>query len=308
MFRPLLAAASALAPLGLAGCAGTWDTLTSRRFREDPVETTRRMFSPEDPVAVLLADPPRTGDDRAAAMRRLKEPAQAGRTSEDQDAVLGELQRAAAADPSPVVRMEAIGALGRFRDPRAAAALVAAYQAAHGRKDGDPAPARPADLGVVPAGGALRASVRGADRFPLATGPTGYPPEWVSAIRCRAAEALGRTGQPEATRFLAVVAGGSDPDASADGDRDVRLAAIRGLGHTRQPEAVAALAQVLGTEAGGRDPALVGRTHQELVRLTGRKLPPDPKAWDEVVQAGAVVVPEPTWLENVIDQAMFWER
>jgi hypothetical protein len=302
VYRPLLAAAFALAPLGLTGCSGAWETLTSRRFREDPFGTTRRAFSPEDPVAVLLTDPPRTGDERAAAMRRLKEPAADGRSAEDQDAVLGELERAATADRSPLVRMEAIGALGRFRDPRATAALVAAYQAAHGRKDGEPAPTvRPPDPGVLAAGG-VRASIRGVDRFPLTTGPTGYPPELVSAIRCRAVEALGRTGQPEAAKFLAVVAGGAGKDVAADGgdDKDVRLAAIRGLGLTRQPEAVAALARVLTAEASGRDPALLGRTHEELMQLTGKKLPPDPKAWDEVVQAGVVIAPEPTWIENAI--------
>ena len=60
--------------LGLTGCAGTWDTLTSRSMRSSPWETTKKMWSPEDPVAVLLADPPRHGNERALAMRRLKEP------------------------------------------------------------------------------------------------------------------------------------------------------------------------------------------------------------------------------------------
>ena len=73
------------------------------------------------------------------------------------------------------------------------------------------------------------------------------------------------------------------------------------------PEAVAALAQVLSVEA-GKDPALVRGAHQGLVRLTGKKLPPDPQKWNEMVQAGVTLAPEPTLTENVMQNAMFWEK
>ena len=74
----------------MTGCAGTWDTLTSHRFREHPFDTTKKMWSPEDPVAILRADPPRAGDERAAAMRRLQEPIRNKGSQEDQDVILGD--------------------------------------------------------------------------------------------------------------------------------------------------------------------------------------------------------------------------
>ena len=66
-------------------------------------------------------------------MRRLKEPLRDNRTQQEQDAVIDVLARAATSDPSPVLRLAAIEALGRFEDPRAAGILVIAYQNAHGR-------------------------------------------------------------------------------------------------------------------------------------------------------------------------------
>lgn len=308
MFRVTVLAGFVVAS---TGCAGTWDTLTSRQFRDHPWQTTKRMVAPEDPVAVLLADPPREGYERIDALRRLKEPVRHGGTQEEQDAVLAVLERAATADSSPALRMEAVGALGRFEDVRAVRALMVAYQNAHGRRESEPAPPPPPDRGgVTVAASGGRTPGRGpAERFPI-TGPTGFSPEIVSSIRCRAADSLGRTNRPEAVKFLATVAGGAGAGVAAEGseDRDVRLAAIRGLGNCRQPEAVVALAEVLKAEAGNRDAAVVGRTHKGLVQLTGKRLPPDPQQWNEVVQAGVVIAPEPTWFEDVIDQAMFWAK
>jgi hypothetical protein len=313
VFRFPFIAGFAFASLAMTGCTGTWDTLTSRRFREHPWPTTQRMFAPENPVAVLLADLPRDGDERAAAMRRLKEPSRNG-SPDMQDAILAVLERAATADSSPVLRMEAVAALGRFQDPRAVGILMTAYHNAHGRKPDEPAPPKITAGGeILPVGGvsAGRAPTTGlTERFSTLTGPIGFPPEWVTAIRCRAAESLGRTSQPEAAKFLAVVAGGASTDVAIEGGdvRDIRLAALRGLGHCRQPEAVAALAQVLSTEADKKDTAIIGRTHEGLVHLTGKKLPADPRAWGEVVQAGIVIAPEPTWWETAIENAAFWTR
>ncbi|MBA4188020.1 MAG: hypothetical protein C0467_08375 [Planctomycetaceae bacterium] len=310
MVRPMLLAWLVVASITQLGCAGTWDTVTSRRFRQHPGPTMKRMIVPEDPVAVLLADPPRDGDERAAAIRRLKEPIRNGGTQEDQEAIIALLEKAAVSAPSPVMRMEAIGALSRFDDLRSTKILMAAYQSAHGRKSTDAAPPKP-DLGVVPAGAGAPPSRKGAfEQFDMKSGPTGYPPEWVSAIRCRAAEALGKTNRPEAAKFLATIAGGAGADVAMDGsdDRDVRLAAVRGLGKCRQPEAVAALTEVLQAEADKKDTAMIGRTHQGLVHLTGKKLPADPATWKEVVQAGVVIAPEPTWFDMAIESAMFWEK
>jgi HEAT repeat protein len=313
VFRYSFLAALALVPLA-TGCTGTWDTLTSRRFREHPLQTTKRLIVPEDPVAVLLADPPREGDERAAAMRRLKEPMLYNGPPELHAAVLAVLEQAATADPSPVLRMEAIGALGRLHDPQASQILIAAYQNAHGRRPEEPSPRTGAPYGgVVPAAGTSAGrspTTASLERFTTVSGPTGYPPEWVTAIRCRAAESMGRTNQPEAAKFLAVVAGAGGTDVAIEGgeERDVRLAALRGLGHCRQPESVVALARVLETESKSKDTAIVGRTHEGLVHLTGKRLPPDPVAWNGVVQAGVVIVPEPAWWENAVEQAAAWVK
>ena len=312
MFRVPFFIGLAVASVALAGCAGTWDTITSKRFRDHPKETIKKMWTPEDPVAVLRSDPPRDGDERADAMHRLKEPSKNKGTQEDQDAIIKILADAAQYDPSPVLRMEAIGALGRFEDPRAVGILIAAYQNAHGRKPTDPAPPSPtASSGVIQTSGtsAGRKPTHLLERFPI-TGPTGYPPEWVSSIRCRSLDSLGRTQNLDAAKFLATVAGANGHDIAVEGsdDREVRIAAIRGLGRCRQQESVMALARVLTSEINKPDTAIIGRAHEGLVRLTGKQLPPDPQKWNEVVQAGFEIAPEPTWWDNAIEQAARWVK
>jgi hypothetical protein len=299
----------AVVSLAQAGCAGTWDTLTSKRFRDDPMTTLQHMVSPEDPVMVLRSHAERDGDELAAAMRRLKEPIRNNGTREDQDAIVDYLAKTAESDPSPVLRMEAICALGRFQDPRVPGILMGAYRNAHGRKSTEPAPSV-VDHGVAQAGlSAGRRPTSGIERFPI-TGPTGYPDEWVTSIRCYALDALGRTSSPEAVHFLGAVAGVMGRDVLVEGseDREVRLAAIRGLGKCRQPESVDTLVQVLKAEYGKSDTAIVGRTHEGLVRLTGKRLPPDPAQWNEVVQAGVVLGPEPTWWDDAVENAVRWVK
>jgi hypothetical protein len=205
--------------------------------------------------------------------------------------------------------MEAICALGRFQDPRVPGILMGAYRNAHGRKSSEPAP-QVLDRGVAQAGlSAGRRPTSGIERFPI-SGPTGYPDEWVTSIRCYALDSLGRTSSPEAAQFLAAVAGAKGQDIAVEGgeDREVRLAAIRGLGKCRQPESVHALAQVLTAERDKTDTAIVGRTHEGLVRLTGKRLPPDPAQWNEVVQAGVVLAPEPTWWDDAVENAVRWVK
>jgi hypothetical protein len=186
-----------------------------------------------------------------------------------------------------------------------------AYQKADGQPEGKLAPPRPGPSGVIPIGGlsAGRSPTRtGLDALSL-TGPTGYAPDTVAALRCRCLESLGSTNKVEAARFLAAVAGASGADVVPVGSEDpeVKQAAVRGLGQCRQPEAVIALATVLHAES-GKDPSLVRGAHQGLVHLTGKKLPPDPQKWGEVVQTGVVIAPEPTWMETAIQNAAFWEK
>jgi len=290
---------AAFAACLLTGCAGTWDTISSRDFRKDPFDTTYRMISPEDPMVVLRANPERDGDARAKAMRRLTEPLATGHGQQDQDQILDLLARTATTDSSPVLRIAAIEALGRFQDPRAPGILQIAYMKAHGRPDGTPDPAS-AEGGIqqIAAGRLNRSSL-----VPL-TGPTGFSPDVVEAIRCRAVESMGRTNHAEAVPFLSAVAAGPVSPNSPEGcdDREVRLAAVRGLTACRQPESIAALSRVLAAER-GKDTALTGRAHDGLVSLTGKRLPADPAKWSEVVQAGAVVAPEPSWVENAFEWA-----
>jgi hypothetical protein len=96
-------------------------------------------------------------------------------------------------------------------------------------------------------------------------------------------------------QFLSEVATGKDTEA----DRDVRLAAVRALGSIRQKESVTALAKVLSDEK-ARDIGLASRAHEGLVTLTGKSLPAEPEQWNEVVQAGVDVAPEPSAVQRAI--------
>ena len=302
-------------PLLSAGCAHTWDTLTSQRFRDAPFTTLRHLIQPEDPVVVLLADPPRSGDERASAWQRLGAERFHQCAPEQQVQLWHMLEHDAAREASPWVRLSAIQALGRLPDPRRVGVLITAYHQADGYPEGylPPTSASPPNSAVHTGTSAGRLPTRvGHDPLSTLSGPRGFPPEWSNAIRCRALEALGQTQSVEAVRFLAAVAG-AYPDNAVPGadERDVRLAAIRALSRCRQPEAVDALFHVLKNNTHSTDTALLHRTHEGLVRLTGRDLPPDPQSWQEVLQTGVTLAPEPTWWEEAADkvvQAVRWLR
>jgi hypothetical protein len=321
VFRLSPIAGFAIVSLGLTGCAADFETITSHRFRdgllEHPYATTLTLWVQEDPMLVLRTDPPRDPDERAAAMHRLKEPIYNHATMEDQDVIVNILSKAAISDNSPVLRMEAIDALSRFRDPRVAGILMTAYQSAHGRKAFDTAPPRPESVVLtagLSAGRAPTASGNKPQAYDWTKSPSGFQPEWVTAIRCRILESLGKTNREEAANFLAAVAGGAGVDIAPEGsdDRDICLGAVRGLGFCRHPKAVVYLAQVLtqrtSLSPNLQDTAIIGRANEGLVRLTGKKLPPDAQKWNEVVQAGVVVVPEPGWWENTIVQISAWTK
>ncbi len=321
MVRLLPIAGFAFVSLGLTGCAGDWETITSHRFRdgmlEHPFATMQTLWVVEDPMLVLRTDPPRDPDERAAAMHRLKEPIYNHYTQDDQDIIVNILAKTATSDYSPVLRLEAIGALGRFKDPRVAGILMTAYQTAHGRKAFDPAPPQPQPIVVtagMSAGRAPTATGNKPTAYDLTRSPTGFQPEWITAIRCRTLEMLGRTNRPEAAEFLAAVAGGAGTDIAPEGseDRDIRLGAVRGLGLCRHPNAVRYLAQVLNQSTSVspniQDTAMIGRANEGLVRLTGKKLPPDAQQWNAVVKGEIVIAPEPGWWEEAIVQVSGWMK
>jgi HEAT repeat protein len=240
----------------------------------------------DDPAYVLRnkAD----GNLRAIAMRRLKEPAREGRPQEEQDEMIAILEKAATTDPSPIVRTSAIQALGRFQDPRAVNILINAYHQADG-----------AQVAARNDQGEIQASAID----PLGIGvPIGFPSNFRSAIRSASVEALGKHKTPESVVFLGRVASGEANRAEELPDlRDVRAQAVRSLTGMHDQNAVVALAKVLQSEA-RKDLVLARRTHEGLVQLTGKNLPPDPEQWQQVVQAGFTVTPPPNAIQRALHE------
>jgi hypothetical protein len=120
-----------------------------------------------------------------------------------------------------------------------------------------------------------------------------YPPEQATRLQCQAAVALGETGNPEAMKFLLNVlrgpsGGGSDQEKQQV--MDVRIAAARALGNFHDHLATEALARICQNE---KDVALHDCAHDSLEACAGRKIPPDFKAWDELInQKGDTTVAE----------------
>jgi HEAT repeats len=108
-----------LMALSITGCANFWDEVTSRDFK------VKNLFVEPDPLLVLQTST--DGDMRAKALRSLKEPISHGGTQTDQDEIMKLLTAAAVSDKQPVCRLAAMQTLGRFKDPRAATALVDSF-------------------------------------------------------------------------------------------------------------------------------------------------------------------------------------
>jgi len=122
-WRGWLPAVLAAASFGASGCGGTfWDTVTRRDF------TMNMLFNPPDALTVLRDS--QDADDRARAMRSLREPLQNGGDQKDQDLIVKVLTTAAKSDRQVVCRMAAISSLRHFKDPRAIDGLKDAYYAA----------------------------------------------------------------------------------------------------------------------------------------------------------------------------------
>jgi HEAT repeat protein len=273
--------------LGPLGCASTWDTIGNKSWQREFVKNPiRATVSPDDPLTILR-DKPDDGEARAKAMRRLEEPVRNGGSQDDQNEAIGYLKTGATLDPSPVVRAAAIDALGRFEDPRVPEILAAAFHQSDGPQE--QRQADPRQPGMLSARTGL-------------FGPTGYSPEVATMLRIKTIDALAKTDRPEAVAFLAELAL-PKPDVDPVETRDVRVAAVRGLSTMHRAEAVTSLARVLSAEH-GHDAAVVARAHTGLVDLTGRNLPADPQQWNEVVQAGFEMKPEPNAFQRAVDWIM----
>jgi hypothetical protein len=281
--RPWLAAGAAA--LGLTGCAGTYDLITSERFKERPFHT---LFTSEDPMTVL--ETVQDGDDRRQAMHRLKEPRENGGTQDQQDRAIAILQAAAVEDNRPLCRLAAVEALARFKDPRVGPILVAAYY--HATQDSSqPKSGEVTTAGALSGVGATLAN---------------FTPDTITTIQCRSLDSLGEHRSPEGLKLLVEIATTpTEPKkkkpanaleqvglitaegsvGTSETDRmDVRLAAIRALGHyEKDATAIRALVGVLATE---RDVAVRSRTHESLVNITGQDLPPDGPTWQAWLDKG----------------------
>jgi HEAT repeat protein len=249
-------AAALLTSLGLSGCAAFWDDVTSRNFE------FKNLYSSPNPLLVLRDST--DGDERAKALRMLREPKQHSGSDADQDAVVNILVTAAKSDPQPYCRLAAIQSLGFFHDPRAAQGLSDAFFAV---TVGEPHKQAP-----------LRTEAFAAN--------TAFPPDTANIIQCEALTALGHTKNPAAVDLLARVARpgpstvveASEQDKQAN--RDLRIAAVRALGNFSHYQATEALVVVLEKD---KDVALHNRALESLQASTGQKLADDPKAWQDLL-------------------------
>jgi len=216
---------------GIPGCATTWDDMTSRNFH------VRSIWESSDPMTVLRDST--DGDERAKALRALKEPRANGGNDAEQDRVIQVLTQAAVSDPQPVCRLAAIQTLGRFRDPRSVQILTAAY---------DAAPQLPNEVA-----GAIQSATL------VSLGNTKQ--QTAIAFLVRAAT--------NPTPAEAV-------DREINQSRDVRLTAVRALkNYEGSAEVASAMVQIMRAE---RDVALQDRAHETYVKVTGREPPADSQA------------------------------
>jgi hypothetical protein len=111
-----------------------------------------------------------------------------------------------------------------------------------------------------------------------------FTAETATVLRCQALASLGETRNPAAIDLLGRVVK-EPPDEGTDEERqqarDVRFAAARALGRFHEPQAAEALVQVLKKD---KDLALRDRVHESLMASTGKKIPPDPQAWEDALR------------------------
>lgn len=234
-----LAGLWAAALTGLVGCSGfdefSWRKMNFEVFRDPP-----------EPLAVIRSS--KDGNERARALRCLKEPSANGGSQEDQDAVVAVLNYSAAHETQPWCRLAAISTLGRFRDPRAAEGLKEAYY----RAGSFP----PATATII-----RRQAI-------TALGETKNP---------AAVDLLVRVLREPPVE---------GPDQDRQHKLDERIAAARALGNFQQYQGTAALVEALRSAEKLKtedDVPLRNAAHESLVNATGRNLPPESQAWAELL-------------------------
>jgi HEAT repeat protein len=237
--------AAAAVSLGLSGCAA-WDDIT---VHEPFDKKVHRLFSAKPEPLQVLADSNSNGDERADALRRLREPLRYGGSQEDQDVAVKVLTTAARTELNALCRLAAIQTLRDYQDPRVVTGLVDAYF--HATRF-------PPETATIIRCQALEA-----------LGVTGQPAAVETLVRV--------LRQPPVTAEAA--------EAERQQQMDERIAAARALGHFKQPQAAEALVVVL---RGEQDVALRDRAQESLQQMTGQDLPQDAQAWaDYLHQPGA---------------------
>lgn len=258
-WRAVLLSAGGLA-LAATGCHNFVEEITRRDFR------VKHLFVDPDPMTVLRES--KDGDERAKALRQVKEPSAVGGGEELQKEVMQHLTDAAINEPRPLCRLAAIEALGRFNDPAAPAVLLQAYQKA---SDFPTDAANPIRCEAMTALGKKNS----AEGLALLA-------KVAATARSEAPKGDVRLTSHREDDPLLMSLGHFDPDKQAA--RDARLAAVRALGASKNPQAVGVLIPLLEEP----DVALRDRAYEALQAITGRKdLPPDEKAWTAAMGQGA---------------------
>lgn len=251
----LLATLAAASCVCLAGCTGVG---------EDIKESVSDFLYKPDPLTEVKTA--KAGDRKAKFLGQLQEPLQNGGSQQEQDEVVTLLIAHATEDPFPPCRLQAIYALGRFKDERAAPALEQAYYNAS---------AFSPEIANLIRQQALRSL--GETRTPRARD-----------VLLRVAKARAR----EKNQF--------DQKLT----QDERMAAIRALEEFRDPEVAAALAAIWKTEDDVALRERTRETFQ--IVTGGRTLPDDPQALDAVIQDPAQApVATVSWTRS-IRKAIGW--
>lgn len=255
----------ALLVLNVCGCAAFWDKVTSSKFQFKDLYTT------PDPLQVLQNST--DGDERAQALRSLREPKQNNGDDAAQDMVVKVLVLSATTDPQPLCRLAAIDALGHFQDPRAVQGLMEAFWAVNTQ----PTPQVTQVKMKTPTG-------RLSSATPAAKAMSS---ETVTVIQCEALRALGETRNPAAVELLARMARPEPLTAPETSEqekeqvRDIKIAAVRALGNFRHYQATEALVEVLKNE---KDVALRDRAVDSLEAATGKHYGDDVKSWEDLIR------------------------
>jgi hypothetical protein len=111
-----------------------------------------------------------------------------------------------------------------------------------------------------------------------------FTADTATVIRCQALAGLGETKNPAAVDLLVKVVQeppSEGPEVEKQQKLDERIAAARALGNFSHYQATSALVKVMQSE---KDVAMRQCTHQSLIAATGKKLPDDAKAWQDLLQ------------------------